>query len=61
MRARCIILFDILEITGPNVPGQLSARKVGERKRGNGRGCEGDGRRKGARVGDEGEAKKKKV
>lgn len=45
----------------PNVPGQLSARKVGERKRGNGRARERDGRRKGARVGDEGKAKKQSI
>jgi len=43
----------------PNVPGQLSARKVGKRKRGNRRASERNRKRKGARVGDKEKAKKK--
>lgn len=42
----------------PNVPGQLSARKVGKRKQENRRAYERDSKRKGAHVGDKGKAKK---
>lgn len=42
----------------PNVPDQLSARKVGERRRENRRASERDGKRKGVRIGDGGRQKK---
>lgn len=42
----------------PNVPGQLSARKVGKRKQENRRAYERDSKRKGAHIGDKGKAKK---